>query len=151
MRIQTQALPSRSTVYRTGDKVAHDPSDPTHVVTFEVIFTYADGVTSDPTLESVLLFEFADAANWEEPGGGDEPGGDEPGGDEPGGGGSTVVAGEDFAALIETACGKRVPLWQVTQRSDPSEITTETAWRLSFPPSGRSESLTIKYNNGGAP
>ena len=97
---------------QTGDKVAHDPSDPTHVVTFEVIFTYADGVTADPTLESVLLFEFADAADWEEPGGGDpgggdEPGGDEPGGDEPGGdepgGGGTVVAGEDFAALIEAA------------------------------------------------
>ena len=80
----------------TGDHVSNVQGENTK--TFDITFSFSGADSSNLTLDSILLFEFANEADWEKP----DPG--------TGGGGSgdtptppTISVGEDFAALIEAA------------------------------------------------
>ena len=78
----------------TGTAITSDNSEGKNTITFDIIFSYAGSTYSNPDLTSVLLFEFAEAADWE---GGDTGGGGNEGGD------GDVHPGEDFMALISAA------------------------------------------------
>jgi len=92
------------------------PSDsPNNTLTFTITFSFAGKDTSNPKLESVLLFEFADAADWDPDIGDDDvtetttpntDGSDTPETTPPSSGGSNTPepeVGEDFFALVMAA------------------------------------------------
>ena len=82
----------------TGTALSNNPADSTHTFTFDIIFTFKENDYSDPNLTSVLLFEFADIANWEEPVEPDTPvNPSEPTPPTP----PIIEVGEDFEALIK--------------------------------------------------
>lgn len=89
-----------------GTLVPHNPTDGKNTLTFSITFLYTGSNTSNPTLDSVIMFEFADAADWEE-GGDDNPDDDssDSGNDDSssGTGSGQIAVGEDFHALIEAA------------------------------------------------
>lgn len=80
----------------TGTALPHAASGENNTITFDITFEYTGGEFTDGTLSSILLFEFAEAADWDDGtqgGGSGESGGNDP----------VVEIGEDFAALIEAA------------------------------------------------
>ncbi|MBQ3116393.1 MAG: hypothetical protein IJC07_05130 [Clostridia bacterium] len=84
---------------QTGTAVPSYKESTNNSITFSITFSFSGSNVSNPRLDSVLLFEFAEEADFEH--GGD--GGDS--GDTGGGTGGDVVieVGQDFLALIEAA------------------------------------------------
>ncbi len=78
----------------TGTAVSGDTYSGQNTITFDVVFSFAGDDTSNPTLSSILLFEFADSADWDD---GDDNGGSTGGST---GGDGSVAPGEDYMALI---------------------------------------------------
>lgn len=85
----------------TGTAVPNYTNEGKNSLTFTITFTFKNSSVYNPSLESVLLFEFANAADWET---GDDEGG---GGSAGGGGSSNVEIGEDFLALILAAISNK--------------------------------------------
>ncbi len=77
----------------TGTALPHAASGENNTITFDITFKHTGGEFTDGSLSSILLFEFAESADWDDDTGGGS------GGNEP----PATEIGEDFAALIKAA------------------------------------------------